>query len=29
MAMTFEATLKDMGRESALGFLAAFDRPAT
>jgi hypothetical protein len=27
MAMTFDATLKDMGRESPLGFLAAFDRP--
>ena len=29
MAMTFDATLKDMGRESPLGFLAAFDRPPT
>jgi hypothetical protein len=29
MAMTFDATLKDMGRESPRGFLAAFDRPAT
>jgi hypothetical protein len=27
MAMTFDATLKDMGRESPHGFLAAFDRP--
>jgi hypothetical protein len=27
MAMTFDATLKDMGRESPGGFLAAFDRP--
>src|SRR5579872_503304 len=27
MAMTFDATLKDMGRESPEGFLAAFDRP--
>jgi hypothetical protein len=27
MAMTFDATLKDMGRESPSGFLAAFDRP--
>ncbi|HJT36561.1 MAG TPA: hypothetical protein VJ783_31350 [Pirellulales bacterium] len=27
MAMTFDATLKDMGRESAQSFLAAFDRP--
>src|SRR5260370_14885878 len=27
MAMTFDATLKDMGRESPDGFLAAFDRP--
>src|SRR5438552_12597408 len=26
MAMTFDATLKDMGRESPLGFLAAFDQ---
>src|ERR1700740_1411083 len=26
MAMTFDATLKDMGRESPKGFLAAFDR---
>jgi hypothetical protein len=26
MAMTFDATLKDMGRESPEGFLAAFDR---
>jgi hypothetical protein len=25
--MTFDATLKDMGRESPQGFLAAFDRP--
>src|SRR5882672_992230 len=29
MAMTFDATLKDMGRDSPQGFLAAFDRPAT
>jgi len=29
MAMTFDATLKDMGRESPQGFLAAFDRPPT
>lgn len=29
MAMTFDATLKDMGRESPHGFLAAFDRPTT
>lgn len=29
MAMTFDATLKDMGRDSPLGFLAAFDRPPT
>ncbi len=29
MAATFDATLKDMGRESPGGFLAAFDRPAT
>lgn len=27
MAMTFDATLKDLGRESPRGFLAAFDRP--
>ncbi len=27
MAMTFDATLKDMGRESPLGFLATFDKP--
>jgi hypothetical protein len=27
MAMTFDATLKDMGRNSPEGFLAAFDRP--
>jgi hypothetical protein len=27
MAMTFDATLKDMGRDSPHGFLAAFDRP--
>ena len=27
MAMTFNATLKDMGHESPQGFLAAFDRP--
>jgi hypothetical protein len=29
MAMTFDATLKDMGRESPEGFLAAFDQPPT
>lgn len=29
MATTFDATLKDMGRDSPLGFLAAFDRPPT
>jgi hypothetical protein len=29
MAMTFDATLKDMGRDSPKGFLATFDRPAT
>ena len=29
MALTFDATLKDMGRESPLGFLAAFDHPAS
>src|SRR5438445_3859120 len=29
MAMTFDATLKDMGRDSLQGFLAAFDRPPT
>jgi hypothetical protein len=29
MAMTFDATLKDMGRESPRGFLATFDRPPT
>jgi hypothetical protein len=28
MAMTFDATLKDMGRDSPRGFLDAFDRPA-
>jgi hypothetical protein len=27
--MTFDATLKDMGRDSPRGFLAAFDRPPT
>ena len=27
--MTFDATLKDMGRESPVGFLAAFDQPPT
>jgi hypothetical protein len=27
MALTFDATLKDMGRDSPQGFLAAFDRP--
>src|SRR5438270_13509430 len=29
MAMTFDATLKDMARHSPHGFLAAFDRPPT
>ena len=29
MAMTFDATLKDMGRDSPRGILAAFDRPPT
>jgi hypothetical protein len=29
MAMTFDATLKDMGRDCPLGYLAAFDRPPT
>jgi hypothetical protein len=29
MAMTFDATLKDMGRASPLDFLATFDRPPT
>jgi hypothetical protein len=29
MAMTFDATLKDMGRQSPTGFLETFDRPAT
>src|SRR5713101_3747290 len=29
MAMTFDATLKDMGRDSPQGFLAAFDRRPT
>jgi hypothetical protein len=29
MAMTFDATLKDLGRDSPHGFLAAFDRPPT
>src|SRR5439155_3530258 len=29
VAMTFDATLKDMGRDSPHGFLAAFDRPPT
>src|SRR5438309_1929421 len=29
MAMTFDATLKDLGRDSPQGFLAAFDRPPT
>jgi hypothetical protein len=29
MAHTFDATLKDMGRDSPQGFLAAFDRPTT
>jgi hypothetical protein len=27
MAMTFDATLKDMGRESPVGFLTTFDQP--
>ena len=27
MPLTFDATLKDLGRESPEGFLAAFDRP--
>jgi hypothetical protein len=27
MVMTFDATLKDMGRESPVGFLATFDQP--
>jgi hypothetical protein len=29
MAMTFDATLKDLGRDSPHGFLTAFDRPPT
>jgi hypothetical protein len=29
MTMTFDATLKDMGRDSPQGFLAAFDQPPT
>ena len=29
MSMTFDATLKDMGRDSPKGFLATFDRPPT
>ena len=29
MAMTFDATLKDMGRDCPLGFLTAFDGPPT
>src|SRR5882724_4056277 len=29
MALTFDATLKDMGRDSPQGFLTAFDRPPT
>src|SRR2546421_8302391 len=29
MATTFDATLKDMGRESPQGFLAVFDRTPT
>jgi hypothetical protein len=28
MAMTFDATLKDIGRDSPVGFLAAFDGPS-
>jgi|SRR5579884_1493837 len=29
MALTFDATLKDMGREHPSAFLAAFDQPPT
>lgn len=29
MPMTFDATLKDMGRDSPLGVLTTFDRPPT
>ena len=29
MPMTFDATLKDMGRDSPQGFLTVFDRPPT
>jgi hypothetical protein len=29
MAMTFDASLKDMGRDSPTGFLTTFDRPPT
>jgi len=29
MAMTFDATLKDMGRDCPVGFLTAFDHPPT
>jgi hypothetical protein len=29
MAMTFDATLKDMGRKSPVAYLSAFDRPPT
>lgn len=29
MAMTFDATLKDMGKDCPQGFLAAFDKPPT
>jgi hypothetical protein len=29
MSMTFDATLKQMGRDCPQGFLAVFDRPAT
>ena len=29
MAMTFDATLKDMAKDSPEGFLTAFDRPPT
>lgn len=29
MPLTFDATLKSLGRESPAGFLAAFDRPTT
>src|SRR4051794_41144752 len=29
MAMTFDATLKDLGRDSPTGMLVTFDRPPT